>query len=105
LLALGITYRMLACRASASLSRSCTAQKCWLSSEHWLISSLTFAEFDECSRKMAKRKKSKKEISERARREAENMPSVRLLRELAAKGWADLEARRLAQEAAEAKDS
>jgi hypothetical protein len=48
---------------------------------------------------MAKRKRSKKEISEAARREAENMPSVRLLRELVAKGWADLEARRLAKEA------
>jgi hypothetical protein len=50
---------------------------------------------------MAKRKRSKKEISEQARREAEKMPSVRLLRELAAKGWADLEARRVAREAAE----
>jgi len=50
---------------------------------------------------MAKRKRSKKEISEQAQRGAENMPSVRLLRELAAKGWADLEARRLAREAAE----
>jgi hypothetical protein len=48
---------------------------------------------------MGKRKRSKKEISEAARREAENMPSVRLLRELAAKGWTDLEARRLAREA------
>jgi hypothetical protein len=54
---------------------------------------------------MAKRKRSKKEISEAARREAESMPSVRLLRELAAKGWADLEARRLAQERAEASES
>jgi len=53
------------------------------------------------SRQMAKRKRSKKEISEQAQRGAENMPSVRLLRELAAKGWADLEARRLAREAAE----
>ena len=51
-----------------------------------------------------KRKRSKREISEQARLEAENMPSVRLLRELAAKGWADLEARRLAQEASEAGD-
>jgi hypothetical protein len=47
---------------------------------------------------MGKRKRSRKEVSEAARREAENMPSVRLLRELAAKGWADLEARRLAEE-------
>jgi hypothetical protein len=48
-----------------------------------------------------KRKRSKKEISEQAGREAENLPSVRLLRELVAKGKADLEARRKAQEAAD----
>jgi hypothetical protein len=52
-----------------------------------------------------KRKRSKKEISEQALREAENMPSVRLLRELAAKGWADLEARRMAEEAAKAHEA
>lgn len=52
-----------------------------------------------------KRKRSKREISEQAGREAENLPSVRLLRELEAKGRAELEARRKAQEAAEAKDS
>ena len=50
---------------------------------------------------MAKRKRSKKEISEQARREAENLPSVRLLRELYAKGMADLEARRITGERAE----
>jgi hypothetical protein len=55
--------------------------------------------------KAMKRKRSKKEISEQAVREAENMPSVRLLRELAAKGWADLEARRMAEEAAKARES
>jgi hypothetical protein len=65
----------------------------------------TYAEFEQSPRKMAKRKRSKKEISEQARREAENMPSVRLLRELAAKGWADLEARRLAKEGAEASEA
>jgi hypothetical protein len=48
-----------------------------------------------------KRKRSKKEISEQAGREAENMPSVRLLRELVAKGRAELETRRKAEEAAE----
>ncbi len=52
-----------------------------------------------------KRKRSKKEISEQAGREAENSPVVRRLRELEAKGWADLEARRKTQEAAEASDS
>jgi hypothetical protein len=46
---------------------------------------------------MAKRKRSKKEISEQARRDAENLPRVRLLRELEAKGWAELEALRKAQ--------
>ena len=45
-----------------------------------------------------KRKRSKKEISEQAQREAENLPSVRQLRELYARGMADLEARRKAQE-------
>jgi hypothetical protein len=48
---------------------------------------------------MAKRKRSKKEISEEARVRAENLPSVRRLRELVAKGLEDLEARRKAQEA------
>ena len=50
---------------------------------------------------MAKRKRSKKEISEEARREAENLPSVRLLRELFEKGMADLEVRRRAGERVE----
>jgi hypothetical protein len=54
---------------------------------------------------MAKRKRSKKEISEQALCAGEDMPSVRLLRELAAKGWADLEARRLAREAAESSEA
>ncbi len=40
-----------------------------------------------------KRKRSKKEISEQAGREAENMPSVRRLREIVEKGYADLERR------------
>jgi hypothetical protein len=53
---------------------------------------------------MAKRKRSKEEL-ERIRQEAENTPSVRLLRALAAKGWAELEARRLEEEAAERGDS
>jgi hypothetical protein len=47
---------------------------------------------------MAKRKRSEKEISEQRRREAENIPSARLLRELYEKGMADLERRRLADE-------
>lgn len=41
-----------------------------------------------------KRKRSKKEISEQARREAESTPIVRQLRELYARGMAELEARR-----------
>jgi hypothetical protein len=41
-----------------------------------------------------KRKRSRKEISEQARIEAENLPSVRALRELHARGMAELEARR-----------
>ncbi|MEX2103098.1 MAG: hypothetical protein WD805_03975 [Gaiellaceae bacterium] len=41
-----------------------------------------------------KRKKSKKEIAERALREAENNPNVRRLRELAERGQAELDARR-----------
>jgi hypothetical protein len=40
-----------------------------------------------------KRKRSKKEISEQARRETENRPSVRRLRELVARGQAELDAR------------
>ncbi|HEX2292646.1 MAG TPA: hypothetical protein VHH55_04990 [Gaiellaceae bacterium] len=53
---------------------------------------------------MAKRKR-KKGTSEPLLR-GEDLPSVRLLRELAAKSWADLEARRLAhqREAREAAD-
>jgi hypothetical protein len=43
---------------------------------------------------MVRKKKSKKEIVERARREAENLPSVRRARELAERGLAELEARR-----------
>jgi hypothetical protein len=43
---------------------------------------------------MAERKKSKKERREQARLEAENSPIVRQLRELYARGMADLEARR-----------
>ena len=41
-----------------------------------------------------KRKRTKREISEQARREAENLPSVRLLRELFQRGMADIEERR-----------
>jgi hypothetical protein len=41
-----------------------------------------------------KRKLTKKERSERARREAENSPIVRQLRELYARGMAELEERR-----------
>ena len=41
-----------------------------------------------------KRKRSRKEISEQSRREAENSPIVRQLRELYDRGMADLEARR-----------
>lgn len=40
------------------------------------------------------KKRSKKERIERARREAENMPSVRRLRELVERGYAELEERR-----------
>jgi len=43
---------------------------------------------------MAKRKRSKKEISEQARVRAENSPTVRRLRELVARGEAELEERR-----------
>ncbi len=41
-----------------------------------------------------KKKRSKKEISEQARREAENSPTVRRLRELYANGMAELQARK-----------
>jgi hypothetical protein len=41
-----------------------------------------------------KRKRSKKEISEQARRDAENTPIVRQLRALYARGMAEVEARR-----------
>ena len=41
-----------------------------------------------------KRKRSKKEIVEQVRREAENLPSVRRLRQLAERAQAELEARR-----------
>jgi hypothetical protein len=40
------------------------------------------------------KKRSKKERIERARREAENLPSVRRLRELVERGYAELEERR-----------
>ncbi len=40
-----------------------------------------------------KRKRSKKEIADEARREAENSPNIRRLRELAERGWVDLAAR------------
>jgi hypothetical protein len=43
-----------------------------------------------------KKKRSKKEISERARREAENSPIVRQLRELYERGMAEVEERRKA---------
>jgi hypothetical protein len=39
-----------------------------------------------------KKKRSKKEIADQARREAENSPNVRRLRELAERAWADLRA-------------
>ena len=39
-----------------------------------------------------KRKRSKKEIADQARREAENSPNIRRLRELAERGWAKLAA-------------
>ena len=45
-----------------------------------------------------KKKRSKKEISERARQEAESSPVVRQLRELYARGMAELEARREAEQ-------
>ena len=41
-----------------------------------------------------KKKRSKKEISEQARIEAENSPTVRELRQLVARGRAELEERR-----------
>jgi hypothetical protein len=41
-----------------------------------------------------KRKRTKKEISEQARRDAENLPSVRLLREMFQRGMAEIEERR-----------
>ena len=40
-----------------------------------------------------KRKRTKKEIADQARQEAENSPNIRRLRELAEHGWADLAAR------------
>lgn len=43
---------------------------------------------------MAKKKKSRKEISEQARIEAENSPIVRQLRELYERGMAELAERR-----------
>ena len=49
-------------------------------------------------RTMAKKKRSKKEISDRARREAENSPIVRQLRELYARGMAELRERRQAEQ-------
>lgn len=49
---------------------------------------------DDFSRRTVKRKKSKKEIVEQIRREAENRPSVRRLRELAERAQAELEERR-----------
>lgn len=52
-------------------------------------------------RTMAKRKRSKKEISERARREAENDPIGRELRRHIAKIEAELAAKRGATEAPE----
>jgi hypothetical protein len=53
---------------------------------------------------MAKRKRTKEE-RERMRRWAEDHPRVRQLRELEARGLAELEARRKAQEAAEARET
>jgi hypothetical protein len=47
---------------------------------------------------MKRRKPSKKEISERARIEAENSPTVGELRELVARGKAELESRRKADQ-------
>jgi hypothetical protein len=44
-----------------------------------------------------KRKRTKKEISEQARIEAENSPIVRQLRELYARGMAEVEAREAAK--------
>jgi hypothetical protein len=41
-----------------------------------------------------KRKRSKKEIVESARRKAESRPSIRRLRDLAERGQAELDARR-----------
>jgi hypothetical protein len=43
---------------------------------------------------MAKKKRSKKERDNEMRREAEELPSVRLLRELYERGMAELEERR-----------
>jgi hypothetical protein len=47
---------------------------------------------------MKKRKRSKKEIYEQARREAESSPIVRQLRELYARGMAELQASRRAEQ-------
>ncbi len=44
------------------------------------------------------KKRSKKEIREQRRREAENAPIVRQLRELYARGMAELQARRQAEQ-------
>jgi hypothetical protein len=49
---------------------------------------------------MKKRKRSKKEIAEQAGREAENLPSVRQLRELYQRGMAELKAREEASQKA-----
>jgi hypothetical protein len=43
---------------------------------------------------MAKKKRTKKEISEQARRNAENSPIVRQLRELYERGMGEMEERR-----------
>jgi hypothetical protein len=46
----------------------------------------------DCSRRTVKRKRSKKEIADQARREAESSPNIRRLRELARRAWAELRA-------------
>jgi hypothetical protein len=61
------------------------------------------AGFTNSSKEPMKRKKSKEEL-ERIRREAENHPRVRQLRELEARGWAELRARRQAQDDSHADD-
>jgi len=62
------------------------------------ISSWRFARFATYFGRTMKKKRSKKEIYEQARLDAENMPSVRRLRELYERGMAELQEREQAKQ-------